>query len=216
MGAREWVDLPTWPPETRPTTLYLQSNKTLAESALGDDPPDRYRFDPHDPTPDPGGNSDPGFGSHDNRKLEARSDVLTYTTEALSSDVDVMGTVVAELYVNSSLEATDFVARLCDVSPRGKSTNVCDGALCLGVGNDNRRANELQKITVELWPTAYRFKEGHRIRLQVASGAHPRFARNLGSGEPIGSATVFNIAEQEVYHDQDHPSAVTLPVRLKR
>jgi predicted acyl esterase len=84
------------------------------------------------------------------------------------------------------------------------------------VGNDNRRANELQKITVELWPTAYRFKEGHRIRLQVASGAHPRFARNLGSGEPIGSATVFNIAEQEVYHDQDHPSAVTLPVRLKR
>jgi len=64
-----------------------------------------------------------------------------------------------------------------------------------------------------MWPTAYRFKEGHRIRLHVASGAHPRFARNLGSGEPIGSAMTFNVAEQEVFHDSDHPSAVILPVR---
>jgi hypothetical protein len=124
-----------------------------------------------------------------------------------------MGTVVAELYVNSSLEATDFVARLCDVSPRGKSTNVCDGALRLGVGNNSRRPTGPLKITVEMWPTAYRFKEGHRIRLHVASGAHPRFARNLGSGEPIGSAMTFNVAEQEVFHDSDHPSAVILPVR---
>jgi hypothetical protein len=216
MGAREWVDLPTWPPDTRPTTLYLQSNKMLTESVLGDGPPDRYRFDPRDPTPDPGGNSDPGFGSHDNRKLESRSDVLTYTTKALSSDVDVMGTVVAELYVNSSLEATDFVARLCDVSLRGKSTNVCDGALRLGVGNDSRRSNGPQKIRVEMWPTAYRFKEGHRIRLHVASGAHPRFARNLGSGEPMCSARTFNVAEQEVFHDRDRPSLVILPVRLMR
>jgi putative CocE/NonD family hydrolase len=213
MGAREWVDLPSWPPDTRPTTLHLQSNKSLTESALGDGPPDRYRFDPRDPTPDPGGNSDPGFGSHGNRKLEARSDVLTYTTEALPSDVDVMGTVVAELFVSSSLEATDFVARLCDVSPRGKSTNVCDGVLRLGMGNNYQRLTGPMKIEVEMWPTAYRFKEGHRIRLHVASGAHPRFARNLGSGEPIGSAMTFNVAEQEVFHDSDHPSAVILPVR---
>jgi putative CocE/NonD family hydrolase len=216
MGAREWVDLPTWPPDTRPTTLYLQSNKMLTESAPGGGPPDRYRFDPRDPTPDPGGNSDPGFGSHDNRKLEARSDVLTYTTKALSSDVDVIGTVVAELYVNSSLEATDFVARLCDVSPRGKSTNVCDGVLRLGARNTDRRPTGPQKIGVEMWPTAYRFRMGHRIRLQVASGAHPRFARNFGSGEPIGSATVFIVAEQEVLHDQDHQSALILPVGLMR
>jgi predicted acyl esterase len=67
-----------------------------------------------------------------------------------------------------------------------------------------------------MWPTAYRFRMGHRIRLQVASGAHPRFARNFGSGEPIGSATVFIVAEQEVLHDQDHQSALILPVGLMR
>ena len=216
MGAREWVDLPSWPPETRPTILYLRSNKMLAESGPGDDPPDRYQFDPRHPTPDPGGNSDPGFGSHDNRKLEARSDVLTYTTETLRSDLDVMGTVVVELHVHSSLETTDFVVRLCDVSRRGKSVNVCDGALRLGVGNDNQQLTGPLKITVEMWPTAYRFKQGNRIRLQVASGAHPRFSRNLGSGEPIRSALTFNIAEQEVFHDQDHPSALILPVGLMR
>jgi putative CocE/NonD family hydrolase len=216
MGAREWMDLPTWPPDTRPTTFYLQSGKMLAESVLGDGPPDRYRFDPRDPTPDPGGNSDPGFGSHDNRRLEARADVLTYTTEVLPTDVEVVGSPVAELYVGSSLEATDFVARLCDVSPRGKSTNVCDGVLRLGAGNNNRSPTGSQKITIEMWPTAYRFKEGHRIRLHVASGAHPRFARNIGSGEPICSAVTFNVAEQEVFHDPYHPSAVILPVRPMR
>jgi uncharacterized protein len=216
MGAREWMDLPAWPPDAHPTTFYLQSGKMLAESVLGDGPPDRYRFDPRDPTPDPGGNSDPGFGSHDNRRLEVRADVLTYTTEVLPTDVDVIGIPVAELYVGSSLEATDFVVRLCDVSRRGKSTNVCDGVLRLGAGNNDRRPTGSQKITIEMWPTAYRFKEGHRIRLHVASGAHPRFARNLGSGEPICSAVSFNVAEQEVFHDPHHPSAVILPVRPMR
>lgn len=211
MGAGEWIDLPEWPPPARETRLHLHPGGRLSESAPVEGPPDRYRFDPRDPTPDPGGNSDPGHGSHDNRKLEARSDVLTYTTEPLPSDLDVAGEATVELFVRSSLEHTDFVARLCDVSPRGRSMNVCDGLIRLQtVGTEPAGT---QRITIDLWPTAYRFKQGHRMRLQISSCAHPRYARNLGSGEPLATATTFCVADQEVLHGPEHPSAVVIPVR---
>jgi putative CocE/NonD family hydrolase len=210
MGAGEWVDLPEWPPSARKARLHLHPGGRLSESAPVEGPPDRYRFDPRDPTPDPGGNSYPGHGSHDNRKLEARSDVLTYTTQPLPSDLDVAGVATVELFVRSSLKHTDFVARLCDVSPRGKSMNVCDGLIRLGTGSTEPAGT--RRITIDLWPTAYRFKKGHRVRLQVCSCAHPRYARNLGSGEPVATATTFCVADQEVFHDPGRPSAVVIPV----
>lgn len=210
MGAGEWVDLPEWPPPARETRLHLHPGGRLSESAPVQGPPDRYRFDPRDPTPDPGGNSYPGHGSHDNRKLEARSDVLTYTTQPLPSDLDVAGEATVELFVRSSLKHTDFVARLCDVSPRGKSMNVCDGLIRLKT--EGAEPAGTRRITIDLWPTAYRFKHGHRMRLQVCSCAHPRYARNLGSGEPVATATTFCVADQEVFHDPGRPSAVVIPV----
>jgi putative CocE/NonD family hydrolase len=210
MGAGEWVNLPEWPPPARETRLHLHPGGKLSGATMVEGPPDRYRFDPRDPTPDPGGNSYPRHGSHDNRKLEARSDVLTYTTHPLASDLEIAGEATVELFVRSSLEHTDFVARLCDVSPRGKSMNVCDGLIRLGTQSTEPAGT--RRITIDLWPTAYRFKQGHRLRLQVCSGAHPRYARNLGSGEPIATATTFCVADQEVFHDPVRPSAVVIPV----
>lgn len=214
MGADEWIDLPEWPPPARKTRLHLHPGGRLFESAPVEGPPDRYRFDPRDPTPDPGGNSYPGHGSRDNRKLEARPDVLTYTTEPLPSDLDIADEATVELFVRSSLEHTDFVARLCDVSPRGKSMNVCDGLIRLETESTDSAAT--QRIIIDLWPTAYRFKKGHRMRLQVSSCSHPRYARNLGSGEPIATATTFCVADQEVFHDPGNPSAVVIPVWSRR
>lgn len=208
LGAGEWVDLPEWPPPTRERRLHLHAGGRLSEADAVDGAPDRYRFDPRDPTPDPGGNSEPGHGSHDNRRLEARSDLLTYTTDPLQANLDVAGQVKAELFVRSSLAHTDFVARLCDVSPRGKSLNVCDGVIRL----ESTEPAGTHRISIELWPTAYRFMSGHRMRLQVSSCAHPRYARNLGSGEPLATATTFCVADQEVFHDPDHPSALVIPV----
>jgi putative CocE/NonD family hydrolase len=207
MGAGEWVDLPEWPPPAREMRLHLHGGGRLSKSAPAEGPPDRYRFDPRDPTPDPGGNSDPGHGSHDNRKLERRADVLTYTTEPLPSDLDVVGQATVELFVRSTLAHSDFVARLCDVTPRGKSMNVCDGLIRL-----ETEGSEPQRITINLWPTAYRFQTGHRMRLQVCSCAHPRYARNLGSGEPLATATTFRVADQEVFHEPGRPSALVIPV----
>ena len=98
--------------------------------------------------------------------------------------------------------------RLCDVDERGRSFNVCDGLVSLTAADDLTRA------AVTLWPTAYRFRRGHRIRVQVSSGAFPRYARNPGTGEPHATATTLRSADQEIHHDPAHPSAVLLPVKV--
>jgi uncharacterized protein len=126
--------------------------------------------------------------------------------------MEVIGPVSAELFVRSSLEHTDFFVRLCDVKPSGRSLNVCDGILRLSPGRPAHQEDGCRRICVELWPTAYRFKRGHRLRVQVASCAFVRFARNLGTGEPLATATTMREAQQQVYHDPDHPSAIILPV----
>jgi putative CocE/NonD family hydrolase len=148
-----------------------------------------------------------GAGRVDNRLLEARPDVVTFTTEVLDREVEVIGDVSAEIWFRSSLRYADVFVRLCDVEPLGRSYNVCDGLVSVS------GADEISCATVRLWPTAYRFKAGHRIRVQVSSGAFPRYARNPGTGEPLATATTFKAADQSVYHDPAHPSAVILPIR---
>jgi putative CocE/NonD family hydrolase len=217
MGANEWRDFPVWPPPaTRSQPWYLQSEGNLAVNLPSDSQPDSYRYDPSDPTPSISGFGRPlrtGRGSEDNRRLEMRPDVLIYTSSPLTSDMDVIGTVCAELFARSSLEHTDFFVRLCDVHPSGRSMNVCDGLLRLMPGQPAPMPDGCLKIVINLWPTAYRFRNGHRIRLQVSSGSFPRWARNTGSSEPLATATTLKVADQLVYHDPAHPSAIILPVQ---
>jgi hypothetical protein len=213
MGSGRWLELDDWPPPSTPTRWHLHPNDGLAEASPGNSAPDRYRYDPADPTPSVGGTM---LGAHagprDNRRLEARPDVRTFTSAVLDADLEVVGPVTAELYVRSTREFTDFFVRVCDVHPSGRSINVCDGLIRLRAGSWDRRADGSARLEVELWPTAYRFKRGHRVRVQVSSGAHPRFVRNLGLGEPLGAGARSVIAEQEIFHDAAHPSAVVLPV----
>jgi putative CocE/NonD family hydrolase len=215
MGANEWRDFADWPPLAQSKRWHLQPGGALAEATPPTSEPDRYRYDPADPTPTVGGNSlgaRKRMGVKDNRKVEARPDVLVYTSAALEHDLEVIGPVTADLYVSSSLEHTDFFARLCVVEPSGKSLNLCDGLLRLTPEQPAPDADGIRHIQIDLWPTAYRFRRGQRLRVQVSSGAHPRFARNPGSGEPLATATKLLVAEQAVYHDPAHPSALRLPV----
>jgi putative CocE/NonD family hydrolase len=138
--------------------------------------------------------------------------VLVYSSDVLSEDVTIIGDVVADLYVRSSLDHTDFFVRLCDVSPKGTSTNVCDAILRLGPGDGEVQPDGTSHLRMTLSPTANSFRRGHRIRVQVSSGAHPLYARNTGSGEPLGKASTFVVADQEVFHDPEHPSSIELPV----
>jgi putative CocE/NonD family hydrolase len=152
------------------------------------------------------------MGQQDNRALEARPDVLTYTSAPLTQDLEVIGPVTADLYVSSSLDHTDFFARLCVVEQSGKSLNLCDGIQRLTPDCFPPAGDGTRHIKIQLWPTAYRFRKDQRIRVQISSGAHPRFARNSGTGEPLATATKLLVAEQAIYHDAAHPSAFTLPV----
>ena len=215
MGSKVWKDFADWPPAGYTAQpWHLQPNRRLSLGTAAASEPDKYRYDPASPTPAVGGTSLSGnSGPRDNRVLESRSDVLVYTSDPLEQDLEVIGPVQAELYVRSSLEHTDFFARLCDVDLSGRSINICDGLLRLRPGSSARLADGTRKVTVDLWPTAHCFKAGHRLRLQVSSGAHPRFARNLGSGEPLASATTLVAADQAVYHDPAHPSCLRLPAR---
>jgi putative CocE/NonD family hydrolase len=211
MGEDSWREFDSWPPVGySPHRFHLQSSATMSTESPGTSGPDRYRYDPADPTPAAGGvRLADGSGRADNTALEARPDVLTYTTPVLDQDVEVVGEVSAEIYFRSSLPYADVFVRLCDVDPRGRSYNICDGLVSL------TDADEVRCARVRLWPTAYLFKRGHRVRVQVSSGAFPRFARNPGTGEPRATAVTLVPADQEVYHEPTHPSAVILPVRLR-
>jgi uncharacterized protein len=215
MGANQWREFADWPPPSRPERWFLQPEGGLATSPSEPSEPDAYRYNPADPTPAVGGNSLGTYvGQKDNRQLEARPDVLVYTSPVLPQDLEVIGPVHVELYVRSSLEYFDVFARLCVVVRSGKSLNLCDGILRLAPGSPaaERQDEGVLCVRLELWPTAFHFKSGQRIRLQVSSGAHPRFPRNPGSGERIGHETTLKLAEQTVYHDPAHPSSITLPV----
>jgi putative CocE/NonD family hydrolase len=214
MGADTWRDLDVWPPEqAKAQAWYLHAGGGLSPEISTHSVPDHYRYDPANPTPNIGGASlGKVNGPKDNREIEARDDVMVYSSAVIEKDLEVIGNVTAELYLRSSLEYTDFFARLCDVDLKGKSTNICDGLIRLFPGAIDKDDDGIFCLKIELWPTAYRFKKGHRIRVQVSSGAFPRWARNMGGGEKLGTASQFKIAEQTIYHDPEHPSAVVLSV----
>ncbi len=214
MGAEEWRGYPSWPPPGYGAKAWhLHAGGRLAPEPPSASEPDRYRYDPADPTPLTGGTLlSSGGGRRDQRATEARRDVLVYTSDPLERDVEVIGEVAAEVFVSSSLEHFDVFVRLCDVDERGRSTNVCDGLQRVVPGRLQRDADGVACVRVALWPTAQRFRKGHRIRVQVASGAHPRFVRNLGSGEPLATATTFRAAEQAVHHAPGRASLIWLPL----
>ncbi|MBI4615941.1 MAG: CocE/NonD family hydrolase [Planctomycetes bacterium] len=219
MGAGQWIELDRWPPPARATRFCLRHGAALSsEEPPAESEPDRYRYDPSDPTPAVGGASLDSANKcqRDNRELEARSDVLCYSTAPLADNLDLIGPVRLELYVSSSLAHTDFFGRLCDVDARGRSRNVCDGLVRVAPGRGERQPDGSLRLEVDLWATAYRFAKGHRLRLQVSSGAHPRWTRNLGTGEPIATGTRMEAADQVVFHDAAHPSALVVPVVVER
>ena len=185
---------------------YLRPGGVLApEPSTVDDEPDRFTYDPADPTPAVGG---PRLvanraGVRDNRALEARADVLVYTSEPLSAPVEVVGPVSATIRTRADGPTFDTFVRLCDVLPDGRSRNVCDGLARV----DGACPGEAQVVRVALWPTAHRFAVGHRIRVQVSGGAHPRFARNPGTGTPLGAERTLRAVRREVLHT----STIQLP-----
>jgi putative CocE/NonD family hydrolase len=232
MGENRWCDEADWPPaRARDTRFYLGSgghaNSLAGDGVLGTaapstDPPDHYLYDPRDPVPTRGGalccwqGAVPG-GAFDQRAVEARRDVLVYTTAPLAKAIEVIGPVTVKLWAVSSAPDTDFTAKLVDVEPSGYARNLTDGIVRARYRESTSRAaliepGRVYEYTIDLWATANVFKAGHRIRLEVSSSNFPRFDRNPNSGAPFGVDAALRPAMQTILHDAAHPSHVVLPV----
>jgi putative CocE/NonD family hydrolase len=158
-------------------------------------------------------------GPYDQRPVEERPDVLLFTSEPLEHDTEVTGPIRVELRAASSTPDTDFVARLCDVHPDGRSINLTDGIIRAsyrdwGSGGDPSPIEPCRPYCydIDLWSTSNLFKTGHRIRLQVTSSCFPRWDRNPNTGHPIGVDAELAVARQTVFHDRERPSHVLLPI----
>ena len=215
-GRRQWQDLDAWPPPDGVTGqvwhLRCRGRLSPAVPAGAEPPATSFRYDPADPTPSVGGRvlAVGRAGQQDNTRLEARADVLTFTSVPLGQPVEILGAPVAEVLVSSDNPHIDLFARLCDVDRRGRSRNITDRIIRLPAGGTGP-AGAPRLIRITLDDTAHRFLRGHRIRLQVSAGAHPRYARNLGTGDPDGTGTTMRPATITIHHSPEHPSALTLP-----
>ena len=218
--AGTWLEFDQWPPPaTVATAYYLRASGRLAlDAEPGDAPPDVFIYNPADPTPSAGGPLlQPPGKQVDNRAIEARPDVLTYTTEPLAASQDLAGPVSARIFVRTGRRYADLFVRVCDVDPKGVSRNIVDGIRLLSpqtmpAGDDHVGDDQILTVEVELYPTAYRIRAGHRIRVQVSGGAFPRFARNLGTAQPFAAATSAVRCRFEIYHDSRHPACILLPI----
>jgi putative CocE/NonD family hydrolase len=216
MGANRWLELDTWPPAGvtyRP--LFLHSSGALSFTApnVSDDTPDSFTYDPREPVPSL--ILYPQLGPKDHRPIEER--VLTYTSNVLESDLCIAGPVTAVLHAASSAPDTDWVVRLCDVWPDGRSISVCDGILRARYRESMVQPtlltpNQVYQFQVDLWSTAQLFKAGHRLRIHVTSSDFPRYDRNLNTGGPFGTESRSAVARNTVFHDAMRPSHVVLPV----
>ncbi len=219
MGKNQWRDEREWPlARTQYTPFYLNSNgnaNTLYGDGLLDRHPqssgaatDHFIYDPANPVPSAGGAmlSDRA-GIQKQNAVEARDDVLVYTTPVLAADVEVTGPVKAVLYVTTDAPSTDFTVKLVDVYPDGSAYNLSDGVI-----RQKYMPGAPTKIEIDLWPTSNVFFKGHQIRLEISSSNFPRYDRNLNTGESGASTTHIRKAHQTLYHSKQHPSHVLLPV----
>jgi putative CocE/NonD family hydrolase len=232
MGKNAWREEDDWPPaRARSTRYYLHShgkaNGLEGDGSLNTTGPenetaDRLLYDPQDPVPTYGGplccdarHLQPG--PVDQRPVEARADVLVFTTAEFKQDFEVTGPVTLELYVSSSAVDTDFTGKLVDVWPDGFAQNLTEGILRARYRNSTQKPEflnpgEVYKLTIDLWATSNVFLSGHRLRLEVSSSNFPRFDRNLNTGEAMENATRIVKATNTIYHEREHPSALILPV----
>jgi putative CocE/NonD family hydrolase len=232
LGTSRWLDC-DWPVAARHTSLFLSSagraNSKLGDGRLireppGDEPPDIYCYDPLSPVPSMGGTSccAPALtpmGPADQAPVEILRDVLVYTSEPLDADVTVIGNVTVTLFITSSEDDTDFTAKLCEVDDNGRSVNIAQGVLRARYRYSFESPaalvpGQVERLEIDLGPIAVRLAAGHRVRLQVSSSDFPLWDRNLNTFVSLASAdlTLARVATQQLLHDSEHPSRLTLPV----
>jgi putative CocE/NonD family hydrolase len=200
-----WQDLDDWPPAMPEHVLYLRPAGHLGATAPDQDTPaSSFTYYPGNPTPTIGGRLlSPESGYRNDTQLAERADVLTFTSAPLPADLYAVGTPLLELSHSCDNRYNDLFVRISEVDARGRSRNVSDGYLC---GTPDSR-----NIRIELDAIAHRFPAGSRIRVLIAGGSHPRFARNLGTGEPLINGRQLASATHTVHLGEGGTSRIVLP-----
>jgi uncharacterized protein len=231
MGENRWRGYEEWPvPGSREEDWHLRSGGSLRREPGGEgDEPARYDYDPDDPVPTIGG---PVLmadihrpGPRDQRPIESRPDVLVYTSPTMEDPYTVLGSVYVTLFAVSSAPDTDFVARLVDVYPDGRAICVTDGILRASaresypapgvvrpVAPSPIESGEVYQYVIDLWATGITFLPGHRLRVEITSSSHPRWERNLNTGESAVRSSRTAVASQTIFHDAERPSRISLTV----
>ena len=233
-GANGWRGFQDWPPPADAWTLHLRA-RTRANSISGDgylseetpgssEDPDTYTYDPATPTLSRGGRSccldfAAPMGPMDQRPVESWNGVLVYTSEPLAQPRLVAGPIRAHLFAATNQADTDWVVKVCDVDPAGRSINIQETiqrARFAG-GTDRSRpiaAGKVTEFVMDVGTCAHEFRAGHRLRVQVSSSHFPHWDRNLNTGNPVGTDKLSDrkVAIQTVLHGAAHPSRVVLPV----
>lgn len=209
-----WLDLEDWPPAMPEQVRHLQPGGRLGCAVPPDTAPaSTFTYDPADPTPTVGGRLlSPAGGYRNDNKLAERSDVLTFTADTLSQDIYVFGKPILELSHSCDNPHNDLFVRISEVDPKGRSRNVSDGYRrgTPSLGHRRSGSDDSDSITIELDAVAHKFRAGSRIRVLLAGGSHPRFARNLGTGEPLITGRRLRPATHTV-HLADGVSRLRLP-----
>ena len=230
MGVNKWAHFADWPvPGTRFTPLYLtsggQANSSRGDGRLEFAVPaagkDGYEYDPRNPVPSVGGNDCCGApfpaGPRDQRPVEARQDVLVYSTGILKEAVTIAGPVEMRLFAATDGRDTDFVAKLVDVFPDGSAINLAEGILRARFHKGLDRMELLEpgkmyEFVIDMRGTANVFQPGHRIRVDVTSSNFPQYDRNPNTGEDLGVSARVRTAKQTVFHGGAGRSHIVLPV----
>jgi putative CocE/NonD family hydrolase len=233
MGMNKWQTSDTWPPQgAQPMTFYLSSggkanslngDGALSAAAPAADHPDSFAYDPMNPVPSYGGNvcctgNAVQGGAFDQRKMEARADILVYTTEPFKEGTELSGPIDATLYVSSDAKDTDFTVKVIDVGPDGTAYNLDETIQRVRYrdGYDKppvfMEPSKVYKVNLSPMTTSNYFPAGHRLRIEVSSSNFPRFDRNLNTGGNNYDETQGVVAHNSVHHSTQYPSQLTITV----
>ncbi|MBI5687357.1 MAG: CocE/NonD family hydrolase [Verrucomicrobia bacterium] len=158
-------------------------------------------------------------GARDARKFEEQKEVRTFTTAPLTAPVEWTGKVRAELYVASTAKDTDFIVRVSDVYPDGRSILIVDYVRRARYRDGFEKEVLLQpgkihRIAFDVGSLSQIFNTGHRIRVTVASTGAPFYEPQPQTGEPQTIEFPANtvVATNTVFHQRSHASRVIAPV----
>jgi uncharacterized protein len=227
MGANEWRDAQTWPPPGAASSVFYLSSAGHANSRFGDgrlipapvaadQPPDEWTHDPDRPVPfitDP--SSAQIGGPDDYLGVESRGDVLVFTSDELVEPLEIIGAIKVVAHVDTSAADTDVMAKLVDVHPGNFAQRLCDGMVRLryreGFANELPvTPGEVYEVEIPMWDTCVRLPAGHRLRVEIASSAFPKFDVNLGTGGDTITETDGVPATNRLWHTPSRPSRLIL------